>query len=395
MIRTENWELVLEPVSSIEALSADWQGLEERAELSFFQSWGWIGTWLSVLPPELLPYKLCVRYNGRIVGLGLLRQSQQIRHRILRSDVLHLSETGIDDFDGLTIEHNGFIVDGEVQKEVTDRVFRWFAHNAQDSDEIFVRGMNSTLATDYSVSARKTGLISRITDEAPYYFVDLDRIRTEGKDYLGSLSRNSRYQIRRAIKRYAATGSLQTRKAKDLQEAIDIFGSLRGYHQQYWEGKGESGAFGSPFRQRFHDELIRSRFDAGEVDMVEVSSGDGPVGFLYNFRFRGCVSNYQSGFRYPDDTQLKPGLVTHALTAQQYLENGDRIYDFLMGDHRYKQSLSNSQGQMCKLVVQKPLLRFRLENFLRRSRNAVRSRLSVLESRRRRHNDTSRPRRET
>ena len=89
------------------------------------------------------------------------------------------------------------------------------------------------------------------------------------------------------------------------------------------------------------------------------------VGFLYNIRRGQWFYSYQSGFNYEADRKLKPGLVSHCLAMQRYLDRGASAYDFLAGDSRYKLSLSNSQHQLCWVVVHKDLLKYRFEHGLR------------------------------
>ncbi len=362
-----NWSVSLEPLESADTLRADWTALEERADASFFQSWGWIGCWLSALPAEFLPEVLRVRCDNRLVGLGLLHRSRQRRHAVIRSRIFNVSETGDPRFDGITVEHNGWLTDATMHDEVVRVSLRWLTAEEPRWDELVVRGIEARTADRYRGALPPT-LTARLADDSPYYFVDLSAIRDANNDYLSSLSRNSRYQVRRAIKGYSSSGPLTLRVARTPEEGNELFAALRRFHDTYWQARGEPGAFGDEFRRRFHRNLIDSRFAAGEIQLIEVSSPTQPVGYLYNFRFRGTVSNYQSGFNYSDDPKLKPGLVTHALAIQHYLEGDESIYDFLMGQHRYKKSLSNSEGTMGKLVVQRPRVRFRIEDTLRRIR---------------------------
>jgi CelD/BcsL family acetyltransferase involved in cellulose biosynthesis len=104
-----------------------------------------------------------------------------------------------------------------------------------------------------------------------------------------------------------------------------------------------------------------------------VCAGDKAFGYLYNFCHDGIISNYQSGFHYQDNMKLKPGLVSHSLAIQKYIDSQEIKYDFLMGQHRYKSSLANQKGDMGSLVYQKPRLQFRIEATLRDFRNRLRA----------------------
>jgi CelD/BcsL family acetyltransferase involved in cellulose biosynthesis len=86
---------------------------------------------------------------------------------------------------------------------------------------------------------------------------------------------------------------------------------------------------------------------------------------LYQFRHKGHVYSYQSGFHYERDNRLKPGLVSHRLAIEHSLSAGDAVYDFLGGDDRYKRSLATHGGQLFWLTLQKRRLVFSLERGLR------------------------------
>jgi CelD/BcsL family acetyltransferase involved in cellulose biosynthesis len=92
---------------------------------------------------------------------------------------------------------------------------------------------------------------------------------------------------------------------------------------------------------RFHQALVRRLWEANAVDLLRLSAGDADIGYLYNFKARGKVYAFQSGFAYAPDARLKPGLVTHACAMEHYARDGWREYDFLAGDARYKRSFAS------------------------------------------------------
>jgi len=368
-----NWAISLEPLSSLEALEADWTDLERRTRPSFFQTWGWIGSWIKALPDNVSLLVLTARLNDRVVGLAMLTLSQQRRNGFVRSKILSFNETGDANLDGITIEHNGVMIQTGLEFEIIPRIINWLEREQPGWDEIVIRGIDSVVAEPYLTTVPGSKLKTKLVDVSPYYFVDLAEIRNTESDYLSSLSRNTRYQIRRAIKQYSSDGPVRIQIAESIDEAILFFDRLQKLHQQYWTTKGHTGAFGDEFRQRLHQNLIRSRFPRGEIHLIEVCAGDKPFGYLYNFCHDGIISNYQSGFHYQDNMKLKPGLVSHSLAIQKYIDGQEIKYDFLMGQHRYKSSLANRKGDMGSLVYQKPRLRFRIEATLRDFRNRLRA----------------------
>jgi len=72
------------------------------------------------------------------------------------------------------------------------------------------------------------------------------------------------------------------------------------------------------------------------VDLLRITAGRYLVGILLNFTHAGHVYAYQSGLNYADDNRFKPGLMSHALAAAHYREQGMHAYHFMAGEGQYK-----------------------------------------------------------
>jgi CelD/BcsL family acetyltransferase involved in cellulose biosynthesis len=221
----------------------------------------------------------------------------------------------------------------------------------------------------YSLSParrRRHPALEPTSQESDCHFVDLDAVRKSGGDYLALLSSNTRQQVRRSVKAYEKSGKLRTSLASSGEAAVEYLHGLQELHDAHWQGKGKKGAFPSEFTRRFHDRLVRDAVARGEVQMLRVTAGDQVVGYLYNFVRDGHVYFYQSGFKYTESSKFRPGLVCHYLAIMHNLEADNRIYDFLAGPQRYKQSLAAADVKMYWFALQKPRLVFAVERILRR-----------------------------
>lgn len=366
------WHFRLSSVEDSAALEAQWTELQCRATCSFFQSWGWIGNWVDALPPHVRPRVFEVRLDDRVVGLALLGHQTVWRHRILPSNALFVSETGDPEFDCLTVEHNGFLVDRASSATTVREATSGLVKLKLPWDELFLSGIARKDVEDYVHGARSAGLCAVVNVEKPDHFVDCEGIRQSGGDYLDALSRNTRYQIRRAMRAYEEHAPLTFHVAQTLEQAKTYFENLRRIHQQYWVSKGLKGAFGSSFTVDLHRNLVCTRFPKGEIQLAEICVGAAPIGYLYNFVWNGVVSNYQSAFVYDRDGRLKPGLVSHCCAIQYNIKAGMKTYDLLMGNQRFKQNLATGRDEMAWIVLQKPRIRFRLENAAIRWRGQLR-----------------------
>jgi Acetyltransferase (GNAT) domain len=344
-----------------------WCGLEAASRPSYFLSWGWVETWLDTLPPSPPVALHVVRRAAAPVAAFFLGGRTEWRHRVLPSRALYWNQTGLGAYDEICIEYNGMVHDG-TPPPLAEIVARLPA----GWDEIYLRALDAGGAIARGAEAALDGARLRVDGRKPSPYVDLARVRDAG-DYLKLLGGSTRSQIRRAQKLYGARGKLALDVAASQAQAQAIFDELVALHRRAWGERGEAGAF-LPFVHAFHRRLIERRFAAGEIQLVRVRAGDATIGCLYNFVWLGDVSFYQSGLAYETDSKLKPGLVCHALAIDHAARAGHRSYDFLAGDSRYKQSLATDARELVWLRLQKPRLRFALEDAARTVRDRVRAR---------------------
>jgi len=354
----------IEEVSDIAIIGVAWRALEPHCDASFFQSWGWVGTWLASLPAETRPMLFTAEVDAQPVGLAVVVPQKLRRHGLIASRALFLQETGRRDYDFI-VEHNGILVKRGLERSVFDEFLRLLASEGGGWDEFFISGIRADDVLFDGALAERHGLRLRVLRSSSSRYVDLADLRATGCDYLSMLSSNTRYQIRRAIRRYEESGPLQLTTADSLEQAQCFFGQLKVLHQAYWTAKGESGSFARESWERFHRNLIDARFHHGEIQLIRIAAGDRVVGYLYNFVRNGWVYVLQSGFAYENDSALHPGYVCHYLAIQYNLERSAGIYDFLAGDARYKSSLARGDHPLVWVVLQRRRLKFWLEDSLR------------------------------
>lgn len=327
-------------------IESSWRVLEEQATCSFFQSWTWTGCLLRERFPK--PVLLEAREDGAIVALALFNRSGGW----LRPDQLWLGASGIAELDSIFIEHNGVLL-ARGRAELLTACLRTALEQPiaprqrRRARSLILNGVGE----DHVRAAHVLGRL-RVHQVRPSPFVDLAVIRAARRSYLDTLSANARYQIRRSMRRYAAEAPLCIRRAETIDEAHAFLDSLAELHQATWTRRGKPGAFASSSFVRFHRELIARALPRQEVDLLRITAGSAVVGYLYNFRFRGMVSAYQSGFAYAlADSHRKPGLTCHALAIEMYLGTEVQRYDFLAGSDRYKLTLANAQTKQYWLRI--------------------------------------------
>lgn len=355
-------------------LQKTWCELEARAELSFFQSWQWIGTWLESLPRHVTPLLLHVQRGGVTVGLAILTRREIVRYGLLRSKALFLNDTGDPALDEITIEHNGFLAERGRDAAIAQACMDFLLRDYVDWDELFLDGLRQPdLVETLALGRARLRNVSR----RQCYFVDLGVLRQTGGDYLSMLGKNTRYTIRRSVRAYQKHGTLHLEQAATVLQAQEFLDRLRHFHQRYWLQKGMPGSFANSFFTEFHTRLIEQGMVAGTIQMLRLTSGGDEIGYLYNFVHRGRVYNYQSGFDYDlVGAHGRPGLVCHAQAVEYNEKQGHAVYDFMAGDSDYKKNLGTASETMTWSVVQQARLKFRIEDVLRKAKQQLRRRAS-------------------
>jgi len=341
-------------------LGPRWRALEARANCSFFQSW----TWTGCLAAERYssPVLLVASEHGRDKVLGLFNRRSVLPELVC----LWLGESGDRTLDSIFIEHNGLLTEeGAAGRLISDCLNAARIAPIGLTKPLFARRLmlSGVLNAGLTTEAASAGRLLR-TRAAP--FVDLAALRRSGVDYLSALSANTRQQLRRSDRAYAAIGPLSLRRADSISEAHQFLDSLAALHQARWTQRGSPGAFAAPFFRRFHRALIEHGLPRGEIDLLCATAGEQVIGYLYNFRYRGQALAYQSGFDYrAADKHQKPGLTCHHAAIRQCLADGLDRYDFLAGDDRYKRSLSTGTDVLHWLEIGVPWAPHRLLSSLR------------------------------
>ncbi len=323
-------EITLSEPPDLDAVGRRWRGLERQAAGSFFQSWAWVGCLASERFDR--PLLLEARQDGELVAMALFNRQPR---RWPRSTRLLLGESGTPALDAVFVEHNGILAGPDAAHDVVPACLR----------AILALRLPLTLSGvdgAYLHATEAAGVVAMCRQRmAPH--VDLSAVRRAGGGYLGCLSGNARYQLRRSAKSYAAHGALRVTRAESAAAAHRFLEVLGVLHQQTWTRRGQAGAFANPAFVRFHHTLIDRAFDDGTIDLLCITAGEQTLGYLYNLRHGGRVSAYQSGFDYANAaTHQKPGLTCHHQAIERCLDGKDAIYDFLAGDGRYKTSLSTA-----------------------------------------------------
>lgn len=152
-------------------------------------------------------------------------------------------------------------------------------------------------------------------------------------DFLSTLAKKERHEIRRKLRRAEAAGEVRLKVSPTPLADLDEFIEL---HQKRW---GVDGLFpetpGGDCSRRFFRHLFRHFGPGGAARLTRLTIGDRLVGSGIHFDAGDRVLYYNAGVD-PDARDLSPGVVMVAEYVKLAMATGRRRIDFLRGNEPYK-----------------------------------------------------------
>jgi CelD/BcsL family acetyltransferase involved in cellulose biosynthesis len=169
-------------------------------------------------------------------------------------------------------------------------------------------------------------------------------------DYLATLGKKERHEIRRKVRRAEAVGELTLTDATDplaeLPEFIDL-------HQRRW---GVDGLFPDTPGGAQSRVFIRRLFELfgadGPLRLAFLAVGDKRIAAGISFETPDAVLYYNAGVD-PEARELSPGVLMVERYVRRALERGIRRMDFLRGDEPYKYEWGAVDEPIRRLLVRR------------------------------------------
>ena len=306
-----------------------------------------------------------VRFDGDLIGLGLFTESKLRRRGVISSTQLRLHQVGDNLLDQVWVEYNHLICPPEHQLQAMLAVIDTLDRDEAHWDELVISMM--PMASAAAIAKHCRGVI--LDHRYPCYSAHLSSLRERNIEFLSSLSSNTRYQIRYSQRRYEKKyGHLELEVAQDSGTALAFFHEAGPLHEYRWNDSGyKNQSFVS-----FHESLIRNYLGNG-VELIRICSGTTTIAICY-YHVVGCRAYfYLHGLMFDGDPKLKPGLVAHSMAAQYFMNKGISVYDFMGGYSRYKLQLASLSQTLTTVRIQRPRIRFLIENTARELRHCLSS----------------------
>jgi CelD/BcsL family acetyltransferase involved in cellulose biosynthesis len=169
------------------------------------------------------------------------------------------------------------------------------------------------------------------------------------EEYIESLSKKDRHELRRKMRRIEGAGQLRDVELKSGQEVAGGFDDFLALHRKSMPEKAE---FMTPERESFFRE-VSAALAAGGTTRLRFLELDGKrVAASLSFVVRGVRYLYNSGYD-PEYRELAVGLMNHAYGIKASIAEGLSVFDFMRGNEPYKYHLGGQDRVICRIIARR------------------------------------------
>jgi CelD/BcsL family acetyltransferase involved in cellulose biosynthesis len=361
-----------------EQLRPEWTELLERSERNELTlAPEWLLTWQRVYGSQQgRQLRIALfRDADRLVGLAPLSLRRHWHRGLVPFRRLEFLASGEREGHGICSNHLHVIAERGAEETVARRLAVALTEGTFGAwDEVVLPMMDgdgpmpALLATAF----REAGLTVETTETARAPYISLPKT-WEG--YLKSLSCTHRRQVTRSLRAFEewADGAARLDRVTDpadLQKATRVLIDL---HHARWVGDGQSGVFRSPSFLQFHDAIMRTLLERGQLELLQLTVRGQPVAALYGMTWGDKTIAYQTGRSSNVPNNVRPGGVILAYAVRAAIEAGRREFDFLADEAPYKLQMASASRPLVRLRAYRVGLRERVRRLMERCLDGVRA----------------------
>lgn len=319
-MRTE----VLHDANSFEHLRAEWNALVESSPLrTAFLTWEWQATWWRHLGEGDLHLLTLRTDDGTLVGIAPLCRvaSPAGRHTFRWVGCVDVS----DYLDVIAAPKYEMALYTAMMEYLTSAdAPAWYY-----VDLCNIRQASPTYDSIARL-AQERGLYARTSVQEVCPVIPLPATWDE---YLDSLDKKQRHEIRRKIRRIESTADTHWRIAND---AATLDQDIAEFIRLHRKSNPEKDAFMDAQMVAFFQDACRAFFHRGWLSLAFIHVNGDVAATMLNFDYDNCILVYNSGYDPDQYAALSPGIVLLSYCIRHAIETGKRQFDFLRGDEEYK-----------------------------------------------------------
>jgi CelD/BcsL family acetyltransferase involved in cellulose biosynthesis len=169
-------------------------------------------------------------------------------------------------------------------------------------------------------------------------------------DYLASLGKKDRHELRRKLRRFFDSGADATSEVYSTQ--ADVVAHMEEFLELHTRSRQDKTDFMTPAMENFFRRMASAMSAEGLVRLFILYVNKKPVASVFCFDAGNQLYMYNSGYD-PDYSKLSVGLVSKVQCLRWSIENGKEYLDFLRGNEPYKYDLGARDQEIFRLIVRR------------------------------------------
>jgi CelD/BcsL family acetyltransferase involved in cellulose biosynthesis len=332
------------------ALAPEWNRLHENAvAASVFNSWIWQYHWWQVYGAGQPLRILVALEHGQTLGI-LALYIQTIRVLGVRVRLLRFVGSG-----GDTHPDDLGPVLAPGREDAVARSLAQAMLHVSDADVLLFTDIDprSPLprALEHAAAAAGRQPLAGTSERIAY--IDLPRSWSQ---FLRSLTSDRRTRLKSARRKAEARHRVRFFAWQDAAALDGAVERLAELHQRRWRDAGGSESFATPQYLEFHRGIMKAALPRGWLRLYCLELDGDIAAMTYCYRFRNRTYLMQAGFD-PARAKLKPGNVLLGYALEHAIGEGNEVFDFLRGEHRYKDQLATGYRDTLAVRIFRPTLR--------------------------------------
>ena len=321
------------------ALRQEWNPLlRHSASDTIFLTWEWQSTWWEHLGEGEL-YLLATRTDeGRLIGIAPLYLTTS------DDELKTLSIVGCRDVS----DYLDLIAASGQEEEVYGALLDWLGSDAApawdlaDLCNIPATSPTHRLLAEMAV-ARGYQVQTEVEDVCP-----IIHLPSTWDEYLSSLSKKQRHEIRRKIRR--AEGSRQI-NWYIVNEEHNLAAEMEAFIELHQKSDVDKDEFMDAQMKGFFHAAAQVLHEAGWLQLAFMEINGEKAATMLNFDYRDSILVYNSGYDPQKYARLSPGIVLLSYCIQRAIESGRAKFDFLRGGEEYKYRFGAQPTEIYRLLI--------------------------------------------
>lgn len=357
-------------LEEFETLKQPWNALLERVRSdNIFLTWEWLYTWTKhYLGDRSLRILLLYDAHDRLTGIAPLYIRPSASYGFLG-----LREMRFLAAEGVASPYLDVIVPKGRHRAVVQRLYH-YVHTeiSRDWDVLTLSDIpaeSPTIDVWITLNCESGKVADLVVDTTACPLITLSTV----EDFLRSLSRNARYNIRRKRRRLERVGRVAYERATSKEDTAKALESFIEVHRMRWAQRAPVGTFGKQPFLAFHRDIVSVLGAKDQVRFDFLRLNGEVVAGIYGYRYHGRYFFYLPGFNPRVCPQASPGMLLLLQCIEQAIAEGDHVFDLLKGVADYKMGWANGLRRSLTLRHYNRHLRSAAASWLARGKNIVKT----------------------